>query len=171
MNHNGFEIERKFLIAMPDEALLAAASASRIAQTYLLGQEGTTERVRARAFPEGTEYTHTTKRRLSAVKRLELEEQIGEEAYEALLQRADPARRTIEKTRYCLPWGGLTLEIDVFPFWQNCALLEIELEDEGQDYTLPNEVRVIREVTEDPRYTNSALSLEIPEPEIEEGTF
>ena len=88
MNVNGFEIERKFLIAMPAESLLAAAERSDIVQTYLLGDEGTTERVRARTYEDHTEYTHTTKVRISAVRRVELEETIGPEAYAEIWQIA-----------------------------------------------------------------------------------
>ena len=157
MNVDGFEIERKFLIAMPDQKLLAGASRSRIQQTYLLGEEGTTERVRMREYPERTEYTHTTKRKINALRREELEETIDRTAYAALLRRADPERRPIEKQRCCLPYEG--------------QLLEIELEEEGQTFSLPAEIRVLREVTEDARYTNSALSREIPDPAREEGNM
>ena len=165
MNKNGFEIERKFLIAMPEQSLLAGAERSDIVQTYLLGAEGTTERVRARTFGDYTEYTHTTKKRISAMRRVELEDTIGRDAYEALLTRADPDRRPIEKSRFCLPFEGKTFEIDVFPFWEDYALLEVELEEEGQTFSLPPGFRVIREVTEDPRYTNSALSCRVPDPD------
>ena len=164
MNVDGFEIEHKLLIAMPDESLLQSASRSHIVQTYLLGEPLTTERVRARSYADRDEYTHTTKIRLSAMKRIEQEETVTREMYEALLTRADPARRSIEKDRYCLDYAGHTLEIDVFPFWQTYAILEIELEREDEEFRIPPEIRVIREVTDDPRYTNSALSLEIPDP-------
>lgn len=164
MNVDGFEIEHKLLIAMPDESFLNTASRSHIVQTYLLGEDFTTERVRARSFPDFTEYTHTTKLRLSAMRRIEQEETVTREAYEALLKRADPARRSIEKDRYCLDYEGHTLEIDVFPFWREYAILEIELAREDEDFQIPPELRVIRAVTDDPRYTNSALSLAIPDP-------
>ncbi len=167
MNLNGFEIERKYLIAMPEESLLAGASGSDIVQTYLLGEEGTTERVRARAYGDRTEYTHTTKRRLTALRRVELEDRIERETYEQLLRRADPARTPIEKRRFCVPFEGNMIEIDVYPFWKDHAIMEIELEDEKQAFSLPPEIRVIRDVTDDPRYTNSALSLEVPDPAIE----
>lgn len=164
MNVNGFEIERKFLIAMPDEDFLSGADCSHIVQTYLLGEEGTTERVRSRSYPDRTEYTHTTKMKISNIRRIEKEETVDRQAYEALLTRADPERRAIEKRRFCLPFAGRTLEIDVFPFWRDYAILEIELEEERQDFSLPPQICMIREVTDDPRYTNSALSLEIPDP-------
>ena len=164
MNVNGFEIEHKYLIAMPDKSLLAEGERSSIVQTYLLGEEGTTERVRARSYADRTEYTHTTKMKISAVRRIEQEEIIAQEEYEKFLTRADPARRPIEKQRFCLPYEGHTLEIDVYPFWSGHAILEVELEDERQSFSLPPEIRVVREVSDDPRYTNAALSLEIPNP-------
>ena len=163
MNIDGFEIERKFLIAMPDSAFLRRCESSEITQTYLLGAENTTERVRRRVRGEKCEYTHTVKRKLNSMRRVEDEHAIGAEEYEELLKHADPARRTIEKTRYCFEHGGLLWELDVFPFWTDRAFLEIELTDEGDGFTLPPELRLIREVTDDPRYTNAALSLEIPE--------
>ncbi len=164
MNQNGFEIERKYLIAMPEEGRLAEASASDIVQTYLLGEEGTTERVRARAYNDRTEYTHTTKKRLNALRRVELEDRIERETYEQLLRRADPARTPIEKRRFCIPFEGNVIEIDVYPFWKDHAIMEIELEEEKQSFSLPSWIRVIREVTDDLRYTNSALSLKVPDP-------
>ena len=55
----------------------------------------------------------------------------------------------------------------MFPFWKNQAYLEIELTDEGEAFLLPPGIRLLREVTEDPRFTNAALSLEIPNEEID----
>ena len=168
MNVDRFEIERKFLIAMPEDSLLKDAERSDIVQTYLLGEEGTTERVRARTFGDQTEYTHTTKKRITALRRVEIEDAIGQDAYGELLKRADPGRRPIVKSRFCLPYGDRLLEIDIFPFWQEYAILEIELEKEEQAFSLPPGIRVIREVSEDPRYTNSALSVRVPDPAVGE---
>ena len=163
MNINGFEIERKFLIAMPDPAFLDRCERSEITQTYLLGAENSTERVRKRVREGACEYTHTVKCKLNSMRRIEEEHTISAEEYESLLRRADPRRRPIEKTRYCFRSGNLLWELDVFPFWKDRAFLEVELTDEGDAFTLPPEVRLIREVTDDPRYTNAALSLKIPE--------
>lgn len=163
MNIDGFEIERKFLIAMPDAAFLAACERSEITQTYLLGEANTTERVRRRARGEQCEYTHTVKRKLNSMRRLEEERVIDGEEYRSLLRRADPRRRPIEKTRYCFTRDGLLWELDVFPFWDDRAFLEIELRDEADSFRLPPELRLLREVTDDERYTNAALSLAIPE--------
>ncbi len=165
MNIDGFEIERKFLIAMPDEAFLKTCSASAITQTYLACEGNTSERVRERAYPDHCEYTHTIKYRLNNMRRIEDERVIDENTYTTLLKRADPARRPIRKVRYCFEHDGRLWELDVFPFWKNSAYLEIELTGENEAFTLPPGLRLKREVTDDPRYTNAALSLHIPDEE------
>ena len=167
MNEIHYEIERKYLIRMPDPAWLEAnAEGTEITQTYLRARPGTTERVRRRGRGGRFVYTHTTKTKLSDLRRIEDEEEISRERYEELLQRSDPARRVICKTRWTFTWEGQFFELDVFPFWTDRAYLEIELRDEGQQVSLPPALRLIREVTEDPRYTNAALSLEIPYEDI-----
>ena len=164
-----FEIERKYLIRMPERAWLAAnAEGTEITQTYLLARPGTTERVRRRGRDGVYTYTHTTKTKLSDLRRIEDEEEITEEAYLRLLRRADPERNVIEKTRWCFPYEGQLFELDLFPFWEDRAFLEIEIPDESQPVRLPPWLRVIREVSADPRYTNAALSLEIPREDIGE---
>lgn len=160
-----FEIERKFLIEYPDIALLdrlCCGNRSEISQTYLVGEKGTSERVRARTRGGKTVYTHNTKIKLSPMKRIELEDEVGKEEYKELLKRADHRCRTIEKVRYCIPHGEFVCEIDIFPFWQDKAFLEIEMPSEDTEVTLPDFVKLIREVTDDNRYTNHALAMEIP---------
>lgn len=166
MNIDGFEIERKFLIAMPDKAFLEACERSEITQTYLVGEENTTERVRRRVYPDRCEYTHTIKRKLNNIRREEDEQEIDENTYTALLDRADSARHAINKTRCCFTHDGRLWELDVFPFWANQAFLEIELTSEEETFSLPPGIRLLREVTDDPRYTNAALSFEIPDEEM-----
>lgn len=164
MNQNGYEIERKFLIRRPAAAWLEAnCQGSDIIQTYLKTETpGHSDRVRRREGKNGVVYTHTVKRRISDLRREEQEREISEEEYLALLQRADPERRSIEKRRYVLACEGKEFEIDVYPFWQDRAVMEIELADEGEPVTLPPEIEIIKEVTQDRRYTNAALAREIP---------
>ena len=160
------EIERKFVIAYPDEEMLQKLSNgnfSDISQTYLLGEKGTSERVRARTRDGVTVYTHNTKIKLSSMKRIELEDEVSEAEYKELLKRADPKCRTIEKVRYCVPHGGYVFEIDVFPFWTDKAFMEVEMPSEDCTVELPDFIKIIREVTEDNRYTNHALAIELPE--------
>ncbi len=172
MNTDGFEIERKYLIRMPDEDWLRAnATPSRITQTYLLPPAPhINARVRKRGHEGAWVYTHTQKTRISDLRRIEDEREVSEEEYRKLLQQADPERNVIHKTRWVLPWNGQSFEIDVFPFWSDRALMEIELTHEEQSVQLPPAIEVIREVTADRRYTNASLSREIPREEIEKGS-
>ena len=157
------EIERKYLIAYPDtEALRPRCSAVYdMEQTYLLSAPGVTARVRRRVG-EKEEFFHTEKERITARTHVERERTVTREEYEQLLTTRDPAAFTICKTRYCLPHEGFTFEIDVYPFWQNVAVMEVELEGEEQAFTLPEGITVLREVTEEPWMKNAALARHIP---------
>ncbi len=159
------EIERKFLIVMPDEGILAAqegAFCDRIVQTYLTAEPGVTARVRRREGRAGVSYTHTEKRRLTNITAWEDEREIDGDEYRALLERADPALRPIEKRRWTVPSGGLLLEIDIYPFWQRQAVLEVELPAEDTSLSFPPFLRILREVTDDRRYKNVSLARCVP---------
>ena len=167
MSSEPFEIERKFLIRRPSEAWLSAnAERSDIEQTYLVRPDGGGRaRVRKRSTSLSTIYTHTVKHRVNDLRALELEEEIDEDEYRLLLRQADPKRRTIFKSRYCLPFGGHVFEIDVFPFWPDQALMEIELDCEEQNFAMPEGIDVIREVTADKNYSNASLARQLFEAE------
>lgn len=160
------EIERKYLIAYPDvDALLSSpyCAAARLVQTYLLSEPNVTERVRMRISGESTVYTHTIKMRRTAETAEEREEEIGRDTYEELLRRADPSRRAIEKTRMFLLDTGKYYEIDLYPFWTDRAILELETAEEvGDTVRIPECLRLIRDVTDDVRYKNARLADEIP---------
>lgn len=165
-----FEIERKFLIEMPKEADLLSmegAFCDEILQTYLVSRGGLTHRVRRRAHGGEVGYTETKKTRLTDLSCIEEERQIGKEEYEALLRLADGALSPIEKKRYCIPYDGRLLEVDIYPFWQRSAVLEVELPTEEAAFSLPPFIRVIREVSGEVAYKNLSLARRIPnEPEF-----
>ena len=157
-----YEIERKFLIARPDLLNLAnLCKIQKISQTYLISTEGT---VRVRHLEEKGQvsYVETAKRSISSTKRLELERQLTEEEYIRRLSTRDPRRQTIHKMRYRLPYAGHTFEIDIFPFWNRQAIMEVELQDEDEEVSLPPFIRVLREVTEDPAYSNHSMARNVP---------
>ncbi len=158
------EIERKYLIRMPDTAWLAAQDGVRvkeITQTYLLDRPGVSARVR-RVVEGGVErYIYTAKRRLSALTAEEDEREISAAEYEAYLQSADPARRPIHKKRYAIPYARHVVEVDIYEFWSDRATAEIELSAEDEAAPLPPYLAVIREVSADRRYKNASLAREI----------
>ena len=160
------EIERKFLIALPDAALLNEKSSKRldIEQVYLRpGADGASRRIRRTRCGAEERFFYTEKTRLTAVTRIEREREISAAEFAALLAERETALRTIEKTRYAVPFENHTLEIDVFPFWQDRAFCECELRSENEPISLPDWLHVYREVTDDPRYTNRALARAVPE--------
>ena len=159
----GLEIERKYLIRMPDEAFLATvqgASVANITQTYLVPAiPRQTERVRKSEKGGKTVYTHTVKISAKNIVRYEEENAISEEQYNEYLKRADKELSPIVKRRWKIPMEkGLYAEIDIYPFWQDKAIAEIELSDENATIVFPEQIKVIREVTEDDAYKNASLA-------------
>lgn len=159
------EIERKFLVAYPDKKFidsLSKESRSEIFQTYLISNAGITARVRKRIYADGVKYYRTEKRRITNMSCLEDECELTEKEYEMELEFRDPSRQTVSKTRYLIESGKYTFELDLYPFWEDRAILEIELESEDDKFDFPSGIHIIREVTDDKRYKNAALALEIP---------
>lgn len=156
-----FEIERKFLIEYPDITALEADPNCRrveIIQTYLKSDRDEEVRIRQRGADGHYVYYKTVKRSVSDIKRIEIEERLTQSEYLALMMEADTSRRQIRKTRYCLTYEGQYFEIDVYPFWQDKAIAEIELRTEDQSIVFPRSIKVIREVTGEEEYKNSSLA-------------
>ena len=156
-----FEIERKFLIEYPDlEKLEKLPNCQRveIIQTYLTAPEGEESRVRQRGADGNYIYVQTTKKKVTDVKRVEVERRLTKDEYLRLLMDADPDCRPIRKTRYCLTHDNQYFEIDVYPFWDNQAIVEIELNNENDDIRFPADIKVIKEVTEDDSFKNASLA-------------
>ena len=159
------EIEIKYLIAMPDAAFLSAQPGCEvweIEQIYLTAEPGTTRRVRRVVENGETRCYRTFKRPVSVMASDEDEGQISREVYEEYLKEADPEKKPILKTRYRVPYAGQVLEFDVYPFWTDRAVMEIELESEQQQPIVPGWVKVLKDVTDDYRYKNSQLAKAIP---------
>ena len=165
MNDCPKEIERKYLIAYPDTELLRDMDGVRIwdiTQTYLVSDAGVTARVRRIAEEDTVRFVYTAKRRISALSAFEEERDLTYGEYEDLLHRADPGRTPLRKTRYRVPHKGFVCEIDVYPFWPDRAILEIELPDEKTEAPIPPYVKVYRDVSDDKRYKNASLAKSIP---------
>ena len=63
----------------------------------------------------------------------------------------------IEKTRYYVPFEGLTFEVDEFAGkYKGLVTIEVELKSEDQEVSFPNWVG--KEVTNDKRYFNSNMA-------------
>lgn len=154
------EIERKFLIEYPDlKALDEDPFCHRveISQTYLEDSKGSF-RVRKRGENGDYLYFLTRKKKISGITRTETEVRINGQEYSDLMRSAKPPLKTIEKHRYCRIYKNRYFEIDVFPFWKDRALMEIELKSEDEEYELPGDIKVIREVSSEKKYTNKSIA-------------
>lgn len=156
-----YEIERKFLIEYPDINWLESNPSCQrieIVQTYLNSADDEEVRVRQRGLEGNYIYFQTIKRKVSDVKRVEIERRLSRSEYLNLLREADNTKRQISKTRYCLTYENQYFEIDVYPFWDDKAIVEIELRDEMLDIVFPKQIKVIKEVTNNDSFKNASLA-------------
>ena len=146
------EIERKFLVS--GEFRQDSPESYRIMQGYICSDPDRTVRVRVR----GDKGFLTIKGRSSedGLSRYEWEKEIPvSEAFELM---ALCGSGVIDKTRYLVPFGKHTYEVDVFHGAnEGLVLAEIELSDEQEAFEMPSWLG--EEVTGDVRYYNSMLSL------------
>jgi CYTH domain-containing protein len=161
-----FEIERKYLIEYPDlEWLQSIPSCEKvdIIQIYLKVDENEEIRVRQRGSDGHYIYYLTRKIRINEHKHLKTERRISENEYLNLIMNADASLGRIRKERYCLAYNNQYFQIDVYPFWKDKALAEIEMYDVSDEVFFPEQIKVIKEVTDDPEYKNAALAKHRPE--------
>ncbi len=155
------EVERKYLIEYPDLAWLESQpNCCRVecVQTYLKPTEEYELSVRKRGIDGSYVYYETNRRKKAGMERIMTEQRLTEDEYLTLLKEADPTKHPICKERYCLTYDSQYFEIDVYPFWKDRAVVEIELPDEETAVRFPREFKVIREVTGEKEYENTALA-------------
>lgn len=145
------ETERKFLVS--DHRFIdLATQKSAIAQGYLNTHPERTVRVRIK----GDEAYLTIKGKSSpnGLSRFEWEKPIAPDEARKLLGLCEPG--VIEKTRYLVPAGRHTFEVDVFE-GQNLGLViaEIELSSEDETHEVPDWLGP--EVTGQAKYYNANL--------------
>lgn len=155
------EIERKFLIKKPtqeDLAKLGALSVTNIIQTYLTTKDNIERRARQRGTKEnGYSFYYTEKADIGRGERVEREDKISASDYINYLTEADTSLHQIAKTRYCFIYQKRYFELDIYPFSDDYAILEIELNDINEELHMPP-LSIIKEVTDDKRYKNHELA-------------
>lgn len=160
---NPIETEKKFLIAYPDLDWLANNPYCHkidIIQTFLTAPAGEERKVRQRGEDGHYMCYVTTKIPMdeTGLKRIETEHRISENEYSRLLGTADPDKAPLHKTRYCLTYEHQYFEVDVYPFWKDRAILEIELSQDDQQIIFPPQLHVYREITGEKEYKSTALA-------------
>ena len=145
------EIERKFLV-VGDDWRHGDPPGQRFCQGYLAGEPGVTVRIRR----AGAKAYITIKGKPVGSARSEFEYEIPVEEAEMMLKELC-RRPLIEKTRHEVVHAGHLWEVDEFAA-DNAGLVtaEVELDHPNEPVELPPWVG--KEVTLDPRYSNSALA-------------
>ena len=172
MSRTAEEIERKYIIAVPDDGEMRKMpdyGESEITQIYLASPDGETHRIRKRVYPDRVVYTETKKVRIDGMSCEETEREISGEEYLALTERRDESRTPIEKRRVIFRFGDQLFEVDLYPGWKKTCILETELRSRGERPPFPAFLRVIREVTGVKGYSNADMAKAFPkEDKIEE---
>lgn len=157
-----YEIERKYLIRYPDTEVLKAQKGVEqweIMQIYLtVSGPGETRRIRQVVSGGEIRYYKTFKRHVSSVMNEEDEGEIDQLEFIRLSRELQPGCKPLNKTRYRIPYAGHVLEFDIYPFWDDRAIMEIELEREDEGAAIPEYVQIIRDVSADPAYKNRRLA-------------
>ena len=144
------EIERKFLVH--DAGVVRGRLGSRILQGYIASEPMT---VRVRVIE--AEAFLTLKGKSEGIERDEYEFPIDPRVARELIEK-HCGGRVVTKTRYRIPNGVHTVEVDVFDgHLAGLVLAEIELDHAEQPFTRPDWLG--EDVSHDPRYTNSALAV------------
>ena len=143
------EIERKFLISETPGNLESYPS-KIIKQGYLC----TNPVVRVRR--QGNEYILTYKGS-GLMSHEEYNLPLTKESYEHLIKKADG--RIITKTRYNIPYGKYTIELDLFEgALAPLALAEVEFESEEEAHSFLPPDWFTKDVTMEKAYHNSEMS-------------
>ncbi len=142
------EIERKFLVR--GDAWRALATGVGYRQGYLSTVKERTVRVRT----VGAKGFLTVKGITVGATRLEFEYEIPTADANSLLEMCE--QPLVEKSRYKIPQGDLTWEIDEFD-GVNRGLIVAEIELPSEDHAFARPDWIGEEVTGDPRYFNSNL--------------
>lgn len=147
------ETERKYLV-INDSFKNEATASFEIAQGYISTDPDRTVRIRLK----GNDAFITIKGKSSddGLSRYEWEKFISKEEFDELIQLCLPG--TIQKTRYLMPWGKYTIEVDEFKDLNSgLVIAEIELDMDDIIGDLPTWIG--QEVTGDAKYYNSQLMI------------
>lgn len=147
------EIERKFHLTMVPDGVIAMAPRKKIKQFYILRESNVEMRVRSyddNLFELCVKDNGTWKR-------MEWETKMPAQVFNALV--ADGSLPSVSKTRYYIPHGSSTIELDVYDDRELCLLeCEFSNEIEAKAFVLPDWAVGAHEVTDDPKFKNAALA-------------
>ncbi len=165
MNKSHVEIERKYIILIPDVRKLVAEenySKLEIMQVYLESEDNITHRVRRVKDEKGLSFFETKKMRIDAISAYEDEREITESEFLKSEKNIKRGTRPIIKTRHRFVYHDQTFEIDVYPEWKNSCIMETELDSKDKEVKFPSFIKILAEVTGNNSYSNASMSKIFP---------
>lgn len=155
------EYHKKLLVKIPDINKLKYNKKITIIQNYLYSDNDDTEkRIRERRYGESSSFYYTEKNKVKENDngRLKLERRIDEREYISLLAQVNPKYHQITKDRYCFIYKNQYMNLDIFSFDKEHALLEVSLEENDTNIEFPDFIETIKDVTFDKKYKNIEIS-------------
>lgn len=153
--------KRKYLIAMPSLPMVTeqyGATDVEMMQTYLVRIKPNVERrIRQQKNGTGYLYFYTEKRIAEDGTGWVTEKPISEKEYVHYLMECDASLHPVLKRKFRFTQAGHQMEIDVYPFSDEKAILFVYGADDNNDH-IPEGITVLREVTGDPEYKNRRLA-------------
>lgn len=166
MSKSDVEIERKYIIALPDDNLMSSMqdyTVSSITQIYVSSPPRITHRVRLREYNGKIVCTETKKVRLDSMSSIEDEREISEEEFRLISENIADGTIPVKKVRHTFVYDKHTFEVDVYPQWTESCILETELSDREERVEFPDFIKIIKEVTGIKEYSNASMARAFPE--------
>lgn len=155
------EVWHKYLIELPEVAKLVEryhAAGIDMMQTYLSQTSPSIVR-RIRQQKNGDEYLYFyTEKHYTGDGQWETERPISGKEYIQYLMEGDISLHAVHKMKYRFHYEGHRFEIDVYPFSDERAIMRAAMPKDKDEIAIPPEVKILREVTNDPAYRNSQLA-------------
>lgn len=166
LSNSSKEIERKFIVHQSDFLELknhTKVKRKNVIQFYLYSNDPEVERRIRTVYTVDSDfvYYYTEKRAVSndnQISRFEEENIIEGSRFIELLFEIDDNLQPILKKRFTFTFENQFFELDIFNFEKEYALLEIELESEDSEISLPFEFKNSFEVTNNPNFKNSQIA-------------
>lgn len=157
------QIFKKYLIQKPkiDDFLKQIKNYEiiDIIQTYLVTDSDKVERrIRQRGVKGDYVFFYKEKKLDRQGKEIATERRINVKEYTTLMTEADIKLHQMIKTRYCFLYKNQYFHLDVYPFDDNYALLEIELTEKSQKVYLPKNISLVKDVSDDEYYKNREIA-------------
>lgn len=156
------EHQEKYIVEIPSITYFFEKKAQKrhIVQTYLKPY-GNEER-RLRMLGDGKNFVYYLSRKEIGSNTGIQEKRIGRDMYDTLMMEMDPSKKPIIKDRWYFSDHNVYYNLDVYPNWKKHAILEIRSSQEDVITQLPQDIKMVKNVTEDTRFQNYRLSEYFP---------